>query len=76
MYGTIDKPEDLDPKGEFFCKYREDWMPEIHGKILLSMLGMMVLMLLSQEFSTSKSSKENRGSEMRSLTVVATVEFV
>ncbi|KAJ8058055.1 hypothetical protein OCU04_012914 [Sclerotinia nivalis] len=33
MYGTIDKPEGLDPKGEFFCKYREKWMPEIEGKI-------------------------------------------
>jgi hypothetical protein len=33
MYGTIDKPEGLDPKGEFFCRYREEWMPEIKGKI-------------------------------------------
>jgi hypothetical protein len=32
MYGTIDKPTGLDPKGEFFCKYREKWMPEIPGK--------------------------------------------
>ncbi len=31
MYGTIDKPTGLDPKGEFFCKYREEWMPEIPG---------------------------------------------
>jgi len=32
MYGTIDNPEGLGPKGEFFCRYREDWMPEIKGK--------------------------------------------
>lgn len=32
MYGTIDNPEGLDPKGEFFCRYREKWMPEIPGK--------------------------------------------
>ncbi|PMD25891.1 hypothetical protein NA56DRAFT_676963 [Hyaloscypha hepaticicola] len=24
MYGTINKPTGLDPKGEFFCKYREE----------------------------------------------------
>ena len=29
MYGTIDKPEGMDPKGEFFCSYKERWMPEI-----------------------------------------------
>lgn len=33
MYGTIDNPEGLDPKGEFFCRYKEEWMPEIKGKI-------------------------------------------
>ncbi|KAG4413803.1 hypothetical protein IFR04_013075 [Cadophora malorum] len=31
MYGTIDNPEGLDPKGEFFCRYKEEWMPEIKG---------------------------------------------
>jgi hypothetical protein len=36
MYGTIDKPEGLDPQGEFFCKYKEDWMPEIKGKEMKS----------------------------------------
>lgn len=36
MYGTIDKPQGLDPKGEFFCRYRENWMPEIDGKIAIS----------------------------------------
>jgi hypothetical protein len=35
MYGTIDKPNGLDPKGEFFCKYREKWMPEIPGTQLI-----------------------------------------
>ncbi|EPE27356.1 Mss4-like protein [Glarea lozoyensis ATCC 20868] len=29
MYGTIDNSEGLDPKGEFFCRYRNEWMPEI-----------------------------------------------
>lgn len=32
MYGTLDKPNELPPKGEFFCSRREDWMPEIPGK--------------------------------------------
>jgi hypothetical protein len=32
MYGTLDKPGELPPKGEFFCRYREPWMPEIPGK--------------------------------------------
>jgi len=30
-YGTLDKPGLLPPKGEFFCKAREDWMPEVPG---------------------------------------------
>lgn len=32
FYGTFDKPSDLPPKGEFFCKVRDPWMPEIQGK--------------------------------------------
>jgi hypothetical protein len=44
MYATIDKPEGLDPKGEFFCRYRERWMPEIDGK--LDMLMMKIIMLM------------------------------
>jgi hypothetical protein len=36
MYGTIDNPEGLDPRGEFFCKYREQWMPQIEGRIQTS----------------------------------------
>jgi len=31
FYGTLDNPEDLPPKGEFFCKKRDSWMPEIPG---------------------------------------------
>ncbi|KAI0076339.1 DUF636 domain protein [Panus rudis PR-1116 ss-1] len=27
--GTLDDPGALPPKGEFFCKYREKWLPEI-----------------------------------------------
>ncbi|OJD22831.1 hypothetical protein ACJ73_05817 [Blastomyces percursus] len=30
--GTLDDPEALPPKGEFFCKYRASWMPEIPGE--------------------------------------------
>ncbi|PGH31861.1 hypothetical protein GX50_05359 [[Emmonsia] crescens] len=30
--GTLDDPESLPPKGEFFCKYRAKWMPEIPGQ--------------------------------------------
>ncbi|KAK4445756.1 Mss4-like protein [Podospora aff. communis PSN243] len=29
MWGTLDEPEKIAPKGEFFCKNRTDWMPEI-----------------------------------------------
>ncbi|TFK39073.1 DUF636 domain-containing protein [Crucibulum laeve] len=28
-YGSLDHPEELPPKGEFFCKYKEMWIPEI-----------------------------------------------
>ncbi|KAI0091420.1 Mss4-like protein [Irpex rosettiformis] len=31
MTGTLDHPDQLPPKGEFFCKNRERWMPEIPG---------------------------------------------
>ena len=27
--GTLDKPGALPPKGEFFCRKREAWMPEV-----------------------------------------------
>jgi len=29
--GTLDDPGVLPPKGEFFCKEREKWMPRIEG---------------------------------------------
>lgn len=29
--GSLDDPEALPPKGEFFCKSRAGWMPEIPG---------------------------------------------
>ncbi|KAF2112943.1 DUF636 domain protein [Lophiotrema nucula] len=29
--GSLDEPEALPPKGEFFCSQRVDWMPEIPG---------------------------------------------
>jgi len=29
MMGTMDKPEELPPKGEFYCIIRETWMPEV-----------------------------------------------
>jgi hypothetical protein len=35
FYGTMDKPGELPPKGEFFCKYRDGWMPEIPGLYIL-----------------------------------------
>ncbi|EFI27548.1 DUF636 domain-containing protein [Coprinopsis cinerea okayama7 len=30
-YGSFEDPSQLPPRGEFFCKYRESWMPEIPG---------------------------------------------
>lgn len=35
-YGTLDDPEKLPPKGEFFCKDRASWMSEIPGMRRLS----------------------------------------
>ena len=37
FYGTFDKDgrEALAPKGEFFTKYRDAWMPEVPGRSLL-----------------------------------------
>ncbi|KAL9062035.1 MAG: hypothetical protein Q9206_000126 [Seirophora lacunosa] len=31
MTGTLEDPGALPPKGEFFCAYREKWMPEVPG---------------------------------------------
>jgi hypothetical protein len=33
VVGSLDDPEALPPKGEFFCSQRESWMPEIPGKL-------------------------------------------
>jgi hypothetical protein len=33
MWGTFDEPEKVPPKGEFFCKYKPEWMPDIPGTI-------------------------------------------
>lgn len=34
MTGTLDQPDALPPKGEFFCKNRSAWMPEVPGECL------------------------------------------
>lgn len=31
MWGSLDDPEQVPPKGEFFCKNRTGWMPELEG---------------------------------------------
>ncbi|KAL1741580.1 Mss4-like protein [Schizophyllum fasciatum] len=31
FYGSLDEPDALPPKGEFFTKYRAGWMPEVPG---------------------------------------------
>ncbi|KAI9901026.1 hypothetical protein N3K66_002843 [Trichothecium roseum] len=31
MWGTFDAPDTFPPKGEFFCKDRAEWMPEVAG---------------------------------------------
>ncbi|KAL2108255.1 hypothetical protein VUR80DRAFT_4086 [Thermomyces stellatus] len=31
MWGTLDEPRVFPPKGEFFCKSRAEWMPEVPG---------------------------------------------
>ncbi|KZT24638.1 hypothetical protein NEOLEDRAFT_1134670 [Neolentinus lepideus HHB14362 ss-1] len=31
FYGTLDEPEQLPPKGEFFCKSKAGWMLEVPG---------------------------------------------
>ncbi|PNP43665.1 hypothetical protein TGAMA5MH_04637 [Trichoderma gamsii] len=34
-WGTLDDPEKLPPKGEFFCKERASWMPEVPGESII-----------------------------------------
>ncbi|KAL1840464.1 hypothetical protein VTJ49DRAFT_461 [Mycothermus thermophilus] len=31
VWGSLDEPEKLPPKGEFFCRARAEWMPDIPG---------------------------------------------
>ncbi|KAH6850587.1 Mss4-like protein [Chaetomium sp. MPI-CAGE-AT-0009] len=31
VWGSLDEPEMVPPKGEFFCKNRTEWMPELQG---------------------------------------------
>ncbi|KAL2263692.1 hypothetical protein VTK26DRAFT_5635 [Humicola hyalothermophila] len=31
VWGSLDEPDKLPPKGEFFCKDRASWMPEVPG---------------------------------------------
>jgi hypothetical protein len=33
VVGSLDDPEALSPKGEFFCQTRVSWMPEIPSKL-------------------------------------------
>lgn len=35
VVGSLDDPEALPPKGEFFCKDRASWMPEVPSKSTL-----------------------------------------
>ncbi|KAK0727717.1 Mss4-like protein [Lasiosphaeria miniovina] len=34
VWGTLDDPDEIPPKGEFFCRYRDEWMPEIPDEYL------------------------------------------
>jgi hypothetical protein len=36
MWGSFDEPEKVPPKGEFFCKDKPEWMPDIPGTISLN----------------------------------------
>lgn len=40
FYGTLDREgrERLRPKGEFFTKYREAWVPEVEGEFGFALL--------------------------------------
>lgn len=32
-WGSFDEPEKVPPKGEFFCKEKPEWMPDIPGMV-------------------------------------------
>jgi hypothetical protein len=59
MYGTIDKAEGLDPKGEFFCKFREHWMPEIPGKLVIEGVIGFFFANRSRNFSQARDQAMN-----------------
>jgi hypothetical protein len=35
VVGSLDDPEALPPKGEFFCKERVSWMPEVPSTYII-----------------------------------------
>jgi hypothetical protein len=35
VVGSLDAPEALPPKGEFFCKERVSWMPEVPSTYII-----------------------------------------
>ena len=37
-WGSLDEPDKIPPKGEFFCKSRTEWMPEVPGMAPLNMM--------------------------------------
>lgn len=39
MWGSLDEPEKVPPKGEFFCKSRAEWMPELQGMAQIQSVG-------------------------------------
>ncbi|BAE58693.1 unnamed protein product [Aspergillus oryzae RIB40] len=41
--GSLDDPEALPPKGEFFCSSRANWMPEIPGRSSMSFSAMCMV---------------------------------
>lgn len=56
FYGTLDKPTDLPPKGEFFCSRRDNWMPEVPGKRWSCETAAPITKFVLQEYFTSRKS--------------------
>lgn len=56
MWGTMNEPQTVPPKGEFFCKNRVEWMPEIPGET-----RMQVEKEATLTASRSLSQKANQG---------------
>ena len=62
MWGTLDEPEKILPKGEFFCKNRTNWMPEIPGACfyLFEEITLEVVTdSVGQEYFTKERSRSN-----------------